>query len=507
MKNTILLLLVFVPFALGAQNINDYLGVSTNRYQTTARATSMGNSIGALGGDASNATTNPAGLGLYRRSEFNFTTGLSFDNAKTSGEYDGSDDLIRAHINQFAYIVPFSSRNGGSLVGSTIGFGMNKIADFNSNMSMSMSAANGTSSLLDHYTYFYNHTSFEGLANLPVPNLADRIDADAALGLDLIQGDDASGYSNRIAGGGYKDQSVYRTVEQRGRINEWFISGALNFNNKLYLGATIGIQDLKYSRIVNHEEKTGSTATAIFTNGDEFYLDMYNQYSEIFTSGMGYNLKLGLVYRISNALRLGVAFHTPTLYALSDDYWTDISSYETNVATGKQENIYYTNPLKRNLYEYDLRTPLRVLVSGSYIIGKSASINAEYEYVSYNNGKFSNQKDFGDANQMIDNVLQGGHNFRVGGEYNVTPAFTLRGGYEYYSSAYKSANTNSDAFYQTLNIGFGYRWEYTYLDMAYRTGWTEYYSLPYYSSTLDTDPLLKHTIMDNLVMLTFGFRF
>ncbi|MFV0506447.1 MAG: OmpP1/FadL family transporter [Bacteroidales bacterium] len=504
MKNIVLLLFALVPFALSAQNINDYLGISTNRYQATARATSMGNSISALGGDASNATTNPAGLGLYRRGEFNFSTGLSFNNTNTSGAYTGTDDVVRMHINQFSYITPFASKGGGSLVSSAFGFGMNKVADLNSRKYMHTSG--GNSSLLDHYTYFYNNSTFDKVGNLPVPNISG-IDADAALGLDLIQGDANSGYSNRIQEGDYKGQKVTRTIDEKGRINEWFISGALNFNNKLYVGATFGIQDLKYSRITEHEELTQSNATAIFPDGSETFLNEYNQYSEIFTSGVGCNLKIGAIYRVNNALRLGLAFHTPTLYAISDDYWTDISLYETNVATNEQEEVYYIEPLDRNLYDYNLRTPLRVLLSGSYIIGKSASVNAEYEYVSYNKGKFNNQKEFGDANRMIDNALKGGHNFRIGGEYNVAPAFTLRGGYEYYASAYNSANTNSDAFYQTLNVGFGYRWKFTYVDMAYRVGWSESYSLPYYSSKPKTDPLLKHRTMDNLLMLTLGFKF
>ena len=72
---------------VSAQNEVDALRYSRLDFGGTARSQAIGGAQTALGADAGNLSGNPAGLGLYRRSEFSFTPGISFGN--TSSAVDG----------------------------------------------------------------------------------------------------------------------------------------------------------------------------------------------------------------------------------------------------------------------------------------------------------------------------------------------------------------------------------------------------------------------------------
>lgn len=62
--------------SLYAQDINDLLLYSHNNPAATARSVGVGGAMGAIGGDFSTLSTNPAGLGFYRSSELAGTLNL-----------------------------------------------------------------------------------------------------------------------------------------------------------------------------------------------------------------------------------------------------------------------------------------------------------------------------------------------------------------------------------------------------------------------------------------------
>ena len=62
-----------MPFLIHAQDLADALRYSNIAVSGTARAGAMGNAFGALGGDFTSASINPAGIGLYRSSELTIT--------------------------------------------------------------------------------------------------------------------------------------------------------------------------------------------------------------------------------------------------------------------------------------------------------------------------------------------------------------------------------------------------------------------------------------------------
>ena len=99
MKSILSLAIALVSSSVFAQNIDDVVRYSQTNTGGTALSLGMGGATGAVGGDFSSTSINPAGLGLYRQSElvispsiFNFTGnadyyGTSVTNMLNSGKF------------------------------------------------------------------------------------------------------------------------------------------------------------------------------------------------------------------------------------------------------------------------------------------------------------------------------------------------------------------------------------------------------------------------------------
>jgi len=108
-----------------------------------------------------------------------------------------------------------------------------------------------------------------------------------------------------------------QTVRRRGGINELSLAFAGNFKERLMIGVSIGFPILSYTeeRVYNEEDRADEVPA---------YVNM--QFNEnLTTTGSGINLKLGLIYRLSQMIRLGAAIHTPTNYgSLVDNFETSM---------------------------------------------------------------------------------------------------------------------------------------------------------------------------------------
>lgn len=92
------------------------------------------------------------------------------------------------------------------------------------------------------------------------------------------------------------------------------------------------------------------------------------------TSGSGYNLKLGLILKPINELRLGFAFHTPTYYSLKDEVYT-VSSYEYSTGiSGSQE----VNPPYGGASWYKIKTTWRFIASAATVLGGRGILSVDY---------------------------------------------------------------------------------------------------------------------------------
>ena len=274
-----------------------------------------------------------------------------------------------------------------------------------------------------------------------------------------------------------------------------------NYNDKLYIGALIGFQSLRYETERRYEE------TVLYDQpmgADTSVLMNFVQNEKTITSGLGFNMKLGAIYRIADNFRIGGAVHTPTFYSLSEEYTLDIhASFSDFTPTPVP-----TESQAVSNFDYRMHTPFRFIGSLGWIVGGKAAINLDYEYVDYNNIKLKESKQyeyasgtFANDNKEISKVYQSTHNFRLGTEYRLDP-FAIRAGVRYDGNPYTSKVDAEDSKL-TYSVGAGFREQNFFMDIAYMFSKAEVLNYPYASVEVPA----KITNKVNYITITAGFRF
>jgi len=149
-KYNIILVIVLMSLTSLAQYADDALRFSQIYYQGTARSMAVGGAFGALGADFSTASTNPAGMGLFRKGEFIITPEVF--NRNVSSVYNGSlSESSRAvfDLSNIGYVMVKELGNGTGWKFFQFGIGMNRLNNFNS--SIFMQGDNIENSKLDVY--------------------------------------------------------------------------------------------------------------------------------------------------------------------------------------------------------------------------------------------------------------------------------------------------------------------------------------------------------------------
>lgn len=482
------------------QYVDQALIFSQQNYGSTARSKAMGNAFGAIGGDFSSLSINPAGIGIYLKSEVSGTLdiiGLKSTEATYQGQIT-DDRSNNFSFRNFGYVMANPVQSGGSgLVSFNFGIGFNKLNNFNQSISVGKNGsshsrmdafvenANGipSSVLDDDNSYFDGTTPWESMLAWrnylidPVPNATDN------------------SYQSFLFTNELVNQNL--TINKEGFLNEYVVSFGANFDHKLYLGATFGMQDLYYNE------------SSTFAEDGEF--GNFNYYSTARTRGFGYNLKFGAIYRPIPSLRLGAAIHTPTFFDLKEEFSSVMSSDLINVSTEANGTHKEETPLGD--YGYKMDTPTRAIGSIALQFGKMGIISFDYEYVNYATIKLRNGRggyNFSLENTDIKAIYQSASNLRFGGELKPTSGLSLRAGYELFGTPYKSVVNNVSqpnvAFsYNTINAGIGYRVDNVSFDVSYSLGNKTDYNYIYQLNSVGVDPVKRH-LTNSEVVFTLGIK-
>ena len=122
---------------LNAQNEVDALRYSQTYITGTAKSVSMAGALGAVGGDFSALSINPAGIGLYRSSALSFSPTM-YTNS-TQSEFLGNsftDDVVNLKIGNFGVVLNNSKGRESGWISTSFGFGYNQVANFNQDIIM-----------------------------------------------------------------------------------------------------------------------------------------------------------------------------------------------------------------------------------------------------------------------------------------------------------------------------------------------------------------------------------
>jgi len=444
---------------MNGQTVFDALRYSRFQQQGSARFVAMGASMGALGGEASSITINPAAVGVYRNSEFTVSSAFNFiSNRSQLLENSISEGKLNFNIPNLSYVRIFNGDvDGWKKYGFAVGH--NRISTFQSDYRLNGQSLNN-SSIIDDYVSILNN---DQASIAQIEGFAYNLGPSQAYFQFLINPD--ANFANRYVRLADIDNtsSIERTKvsERTGSQSETYFSYGGNYRDKLYLGGSIGLQSFRLEERTQYAEFFNYTPIALPSDS---LLDSYYETSELITSGMGVNLKLGFIYRVNEALRLGGAIHSPTFFGLREDFTFDS---ETQYSDGElfdaeQENFEF---------EYRLRTPLRLIGSIGYVIQKKAAFNIEYEYVNYGNTRFDDKPSFGSDfsadNAFIQDILSNTHNIRFGTEIRLDP-FVARAGFRYEDNPFVNGlSIGHDESRRTYSLGGGFRNNNFNLDIAY----------------------------------------
>lgn len=440
-----------------AQNYTDALRYSRNEYLGTARFNAMGGSFGALGGEVSGISINPAGLGVYRNSEFTFSTAFNYGiNESNFRSNLAEDSKLNFNLSNIAYVAAYKGDPNG-WKNFSISFGYNRLASFHNDLIFQGESRNG-SSIIDDYVFQLNSDQADVL---DVEEFAYPFGASHAYWNYMINPTSNNSYAREVT----NTSSIIQNerVKSKGSMNETFFAVGGNFKDRLYLGTQISIVSASFDEERTFSENYIYAPAALPQDSVGVY---YEERTDLIARGTGFTAKFGAIYKVNQALRLGAAIHIPTFWGIREEYSFNSESQFSEGTVYDQEQETFSN------WEYKVRSPFRYIGSIGYTLQQKAAFNFDYEYVDYSSMNFDDKNNFEynytAENNTIREILRGTHNIRFGVEYLLNP-FVVRGGFRYEDNPFNTSELalNPDQSRKTYSLGGGFRSGNTNFDVTY----------------------------------------
>ena len=481
-----------------AQETYENTKLIDNDLNGTARYVGMGGAMEALGADISVINSNPAGIGLFRRSSGSVSFGLVSQDGASSFKYGNKTN---ASFDQAGFV--YSMRDGRR---TFINFGFNYHKS--KNFDYILNAASGLNGASQHKLSYMKALANEN--NLDKTSSGWRGKFSYTSQLDNL-------YYNTLMmtssdGFFYNDASRYEFGRaETGYIGEYDFNTSVNVNDRVYLGITIGIHDVHYTghslyneALVNLNNQTVGDITV----NDERRI-----------TGTGYNASFGIIFRPVDAspFRIGLSVTTPTWYDLKTSNYTYLINNTKADGGGKLQGD-YPNYTTGESYEFKLFTPWKFGVSLGHTVGNYLALGASYEYADYsrldtrvNDGYdvdywgdvYEHSSSDEPMNRHTRETLKAVSTLKIGAEAKMMPNLAVRAGYNYvspmfkkegykdgnidsYGSNYSSATdyTNWEAT-NRYTVGVGYTLGKMSFDLAYQYAQTNGKFHPFADSYLD----------------------
>lgn len=499
-----------------AQETYENTKLIDNDLNGTARYVGMGGAMEALGADISTMSTNPAGVGLFRKSKVDGSLSVTSQEKYKSF---GNADKTALSFDQLGIVYSMKQWNGSYL---NFGFNYRKSRNFNQILGAA-SALNGASQ---------NKLTYLKLSKGVVESTSDLNYTQ----VDYLYDSHLIGEDGEIDGKPVRTYYYYPADRyifdsgDKGYIGEYDFNVSGNLGNRWYLGLTVGIHDVHYNGYSEYAEHLEENAEGI----DNMALIDSRK-----ITGTGFDVKLGAIFRPieSSPFRIGAYIHTPTFYDLTTSNYTVLTDGKD--AFNSSESL-----------SFKVNTPWKFGLSLGHTIDNVLALGATYEYADYGSMD-SREKDgsyydswYGDyyetsssdksMNRHTERTLKGVHTLKVGGEVKVTPHFAVRAGYNYLSGmydmndGYKDGTIYSQGSYyasQTaytnwkatnrLTCGVGYSFNNFNIDFAYQYSTTKGEFHPFMNYFAGADEPENNNVASGVdvknnrhqFLMTVGYRF
>lgn len=522
--------------AASAQETYENAQLAQKDLNGTARYVGMGGAMEALGADISTIGSNPAGIGMFRRSTINGSFGF---NSQADAEQFASASKTNMSFDQAGFV--YAMRSGRK---SFVNFGFSytksknfdqilnasgKLNGASQNKLSAMKNTNGIYSLQVNDNKLVSNSAAFNQADYLYSNILFNNADKAELSTDGVIVDKTNQTPMFYNATGY--QFGRSTTGYIGEYN-FNISG--NSNDRIYWGVTFGLYDVHYNAISSYQENLvdGSASIGSVTMNDERKI-----------TGNGFDIKAGIIFRPveESPFRIGLYVHTPTWYDLTTKNYTSlVNNTQKEYGSADGGNSYES-------YDFKFYTPWRFGVSLGHTIANYLAFGATYEYADYSTddirvndggdydywGNYYESSYSDDAmKRNIKNSLKGVHTLKIGIEFKPERNWAVRIGYNYLSpmynkNGYKDGTINSYGSYYAsttdytnwkatnrITAGVGYSYKQWNLDLAYQYSQTNGSFYPFMSYIDSTEPKYDN-VCDGVdvsnkrhqMLLTIGYKF
>lgn len=472
---------------VAAQETYENANLTSTDLNGTARYVGMGGAMEALGADVSTIGSNPAGIGLFRRSQLSVSGGLLM---QSNGKEYGDGKKTNASFDQIGFVYTTRASRGSNL---NFGFNYTKGKNFDFLLNASGKLGNGSQ---NNQSYLKHVLGSENYGGFDV-----RKKDDAYIGFASPQANFVSWTWNQL------DYLYFNTLlpdaTTAGKFNNYLADsytfdkastgyvGNYDFNisgsiqDQFYLGLTFGLKDVHYDSESRYNERLSNGV------GDVSVLDIRR------INGTGFDITAGIIVRpiASSPFRIGAYVKTPTWYDLTT---SNVTRIDRNTNTGGK-NDWGEVP---NSYDYKLWTPWKFGLSLGHTVGNYLALGLTYEFEDHstldsriNDGGYYNDY-YGtyyetssadkSMNKHTKQALKGVSTLKMGAEYKPTSNLALRLGYNYISPKYNkdaqkdptivspgSAYSSSTDFVNwdstnRFTFGIGYQINKFNVDLAYQ---------------------------------------
>ncbi len=503
---------VIISFSLAAavqleakgQYADDAFRYSHITQSGTARFQGLGGNHTALGGDASTGFGNPAGLAFYNRSELSIspaatilgTNSSYLKDARNAGTNttDGKSNPNVAHIGLVLAGEP--NKYNRKWRRTAIGVTYSRQNTFQN--TFSYGGRNNASSIVDNILERANRRNINSTALdnefSQNTNTASSLEA-AAYQLYLFDPTDYPQFPSsdpRSSGVPYRRSPLDRNTptDQSGQFvttgaaSQWTFTYAGNYEDRLYVGGSIGLSSVRY----NYQH----TLREQFVGAKQTRGVVYNENLRV--SGGGINVSIGAIYKITDNLQIGATLLSPSFSSIKETFdeaiQADIIGVPTLDNQGRPTTFVPSQTrveVEPAAFEYSLRTPLMASGGLTYLFGKKGFLTGSAEYVNYSGmrvstGFYDNSSDnteFGNKYRtQISSTFQNVLNVRIGAEARLG-SFRVRAGGSVLGNPYQAKSGNPDRGQIIYSAGGGYRNDRFFVDLSgsyttYQTPFTPY---------------------------------